>query len=269
MEKIKHKNKIKIKKKTNNNNKKTLNGVNNKFNSYEFNRYLESLSESIEEKISEISGFTTFKIKDTNKEFDKFLNKNAFDSFEDNTKYKIPNIQGLYCDEHQLGKDINNKDDYIFRTNRLIEVMNINRNEFNNEPLNEPNDESNIQNDNIELELNIDENEIPNQPTINDEEIRNKLEYILNYWRNNRKKIKLFIGFDTNSDNIFYRIYGKGLDKNGKIKNIEYHRYWIWHGEDWIEMNLEKSIKELYDVDALKIDDLLERIDDIINKFNV
>lgn len=265
MEKIKNKNKIK--KKTNNN-KKILNGVNNKINSNEFNNYLELLSENIKEKISEISGHITIEIKDTNKEFDKFLTQNSLNYIEDNEKCKIPNIQNLYCEEYKLGKHKNNKDDYIFRTNNLIEVKNINRNLLINEPLEEPNDNSNLQNDFNELELNIDENEILNPPTINDEEIRNKLEYIINYWRSNRKKIKLFIGFDVNSNNIFYKIYGKGLDRNGKIKSIEYYRYWIWHGEDWIEMNLEKSIKELYNVDSMEKQELLGKIDDIINKFN-
>lgn len=269
MENIKYKNKIK---KRTNNKKKILNGVNYKINSNEFNKYLESLSESIEEKISEISGHIKNKIKDTNQEFNKFLNQITLDVIEDNNISKIPNIQELYYEKNQLGKNISNKDDYISRTNKLIEVINKNSNLFINEPLEEPNDQDNIQNNNIiesnnQLELNIDENEVPTQPIINDEEIRNKLKFIINYWRDNRKKIRLFIGYDENSDNIFYKIYGKGLDRNGKIKNIEYNRYWNWH-DNWIIMNSEKSIKELYNVDSMEKQDLLGRIDDIINKFN-
>ena len=190
----------------------------------------------------------------------------------------MPNIPELYCKENKLGKDIDNIEDYSTRKKENIKITIINTNTYltPDEPLEETNDVD----INNQLDLNIDENEIPNQPIINDQEEINRLDKIVNEngdkldnivecWRKNRKKIKLFVGFENDTDNIFYRIYGKGLDKNGKIKSIEYHRYWIRHGEDWIEMNLDKSIKELYDVDSMKIDDLLERINDVINKFQI
>ena len=274
MKNIKNKNKLKGK---NNNNERKLKGAKNKNNAIEFNEYLESLTNNIEEKIYEILKSKKIKVRDTNKEFNNFLNKNNFYSFEDDILCEYPNFPEFYCKENQLGKNKNNNDDYTFRKKNKIETININLDLSYDEPLEEL-DVEDMNNENIQLELNIDENELPNPPIINDQEIRDRFEYIINhcgdkldtitnFWKKNRKKIKLFIGFAGNKDDIL-RIYGKGLDRTGKIKSIEFIRYWNRHDGDGINMNSEKSIKELYDVDSMKEDELLERIDDIINKFN-
>ena len=274
MKNIKNKNKLKGK---NNNNERKLKGAKNKNNAVEFNEYLESLTNNIEEKIYEILKSKKIKVRDTNKEFNNFLNKNNIYSFEDDILCEYPNFPEFYCKENQLGKNKNNNDDYTFRKKNKIETININLDLSYDEPLEEL-DVEDMNNENIQLELNIDENELPNPPIINDQEIRDRLEYIINhcgdkldtitnFWKKNRKKIKLFIGFAGNKDDIL-RIYGKGLDRTGKIKSIEFNRYWNRHDGDGINMNSEKSIKELYDVDSMKEEELLERIDDIINKFN-
>ena len=259
------------------------NFVNENFGNYEFipnKNFINKEHEVLTKKMKEKQIFTItnikIKVKEPEKEFNAFLNEIPSHSFDDNIISEIPNIPEFCCKENKLGKHKNNIEDYLIRKNKNIETININTYLTPDEPFEEINDED----INNELDLNIEENEIPNQPIINDQEAINRLDKIVNEngdkldnivecWRKNRKKIKLFVGFENDTDNIFYRIYGKGLDKNGKIKSIEYHRYWIRHGEDWIEMNLEKSIKELYDVDSMKIDDLLERINDVINKFQI
>ena len=258
------------------------NFVNEKFSNYEFipnknyiNKEHEILSKKMKEK--EIFVITNIKInvKESNKKFNDFVNEIPPFSFEDNIISEIPDIPEFYCKENQLGKNKKNRQDYLIRKNKNIEIISMNTYLTPDEPLEEMNDED----INNQLDLNIDENETPNTPMINDQEIRTRLENIVNnygyeldkivnYWRNNKRRIKLFYGYEKDTDNIFYLIYGKDLDTNGRIKNIEYNRYWNWN-DSWIVMNSEKSIKELYEVDSMEKKEILGKIDDIIKKFQI
>ena len=132
MKNIKNKNKLKGK---NNNNERKLKGAKNKNNAIEFNEYLESLTNNIEEKIYEILKSKKIKVRDTNKEFNNFLNKNNFYSFEDDILCESPNSPEFYCKENQLGKNKNNNDDYTFRKKNKIETININLDLSYDEPL--------------------------------------------------------------------------------------------------------------------------------------
>ena len=256
------------------------------FGNYDFQQKIiltkrehEVLSKKMKEKEISVKANIEINVKEAKNEFYNFLNKTPPYTFEDNIICEIPDTPEFYCEENQLGQNKNNNEDYIFRNKKDIEPINININ-LNlsyDEPLEEPNDED-TNNENNQLGLNIDEDELPNPSIIYDLELRDRLEYIIkhsgdkldtiiNFWKNNRKRIKLFIGFDKKSDNIFYIIYGKGLDKNGKIKNIEFNRFWKWRDE-WIELRNENQIKKIFDVDSMSKDQLLNRIDDIINAFS-
>ena len=257
--------------------------VNKNFSNYEFipNKNLikqehEVLSKKMKEKEIFVITNIKIKVKEPKKEFYDFLNEIPPHCFEDNISNGVPDIPEFYCKEKKLGKKKDNRQDYINRKNKnkKIEIIPINVDLTPDEPLEEINDED----INNQLDLNIDENEIPNQPIMNDQEKIKGLEKIDNQQgneldniddnsQNNEKKIKLYFGFEKNTYNIFFMIYGKDLDDNGKITNIEYNRYWIRHGEVLDPMNVEKSIKELYNVDSMTKEELLERIDDLINKY--
>ena len=255
------------------------------FGNYDFKQKIiltkreqEVLSKKMKEREISVKANIKINVKEVKNEFYNFLNKTPPYTFEDNIICEIPDTPEFYCEENQLGQNKNNKEDYLFRKKKDIETININLNLSYDEPLEELDDEDDTNNENNKLELNIDENELPNPSIINDQEIRDRLEYIINhcgdkldtitnFWKKKRKKIKLFIGFDKKSDNIFYMIYGKGFDKNGKIKNIELKRFWKWRDE-WIELISENSINKIFDVDSMSKDQLLNRIDDIINAFS-
>ena len=149
------------------------NFVNENFGNYEFipnKNFINKEHEVLTKKLKEKQIFTItnikIKVKEPKKKFNDFLKEIPSHSFEDNIIIKMPNIPELYCKENKLGKDIDNIEDYSTRKKENIKITIINTNTYltPDEPLEETNDVD----INNQLDLNIDENEIPNQPIIND-----------------------------------------------------------------------------------------------------
>ena len=243
------------------------------FGNYKFVQKSDIFSQKMKEKETDMKANININIKESKKDFDNFVNSIPPYTFEDNIIINISDISELLLNnDDQCGKNKNNKSDYLYRKYKNIETVIINSDLAYDEPLEDQN-EDNIKEDmnidiydlNNKIALNQDENETPNQPIINDEEIREKFEYIVDYWREHRKKIKLFAGYKRNFEDI-YVIYGKGLDRNGKIKNIELNRCLKMF--DYDRTSTEKSVKELFNVDSMTKEELSNKIDDIIKIFD-
>jgi hypothetical protein len=214
-------------------------------------------------------------IKDTNSNFENFLENIKPDFLEENIICEIPDIPALFSFGNKLGKHKNNKNDYITRKERLIKdnELIINEDLDINFPLEEENTEENelIEDKNIDVirdELNVDQIVPGGLVSLNDQEeiMKRKIgiNIIIDIWKTRRKKELLFIGVDPTDKKSFLRIYGKKFDKDGKIKVIEINTY-LKILEDIFF--LELTVKEIFNVDSMSKEEILPRIGEVINKY--
>ena len=214
-------------------------------------------------------------IKDTNSNFENFLENIKPDFLEENIVCEIPDIPDLFSFGNKLGKHKNNKNDYITRKERLIKdnELIINEDLDINFPLEEENTEENelIEDKNIDVirdELNVDQIVPGGLVSLNDQEeiMKRKIgiNIIIDIWKTRRKKELLFIGVDPTDKKSFLRIYGKKFDKDGKIKVIEINTY-LKILEDIFF--LELTVKEIFNVDSMSKEEILPRIGEVINKY--
>ena len=214
-------------------------------------------------------------IKDTNSNFENFLENIKPDFLEENIICEIPDIPALFSFGNKLGKHKNNKNDYITRKERLIKdnELIINEDLDINFPLEEENTEENelIEDKNIDVirdELNVDQIVPGGLVSLNDQEeiMKRKIgiNIIIEIWKTRRKKELLFIGVDPTDKKSFLRIYGKKFDKDGKIKVIEINTY-LKILEDIFF--LELTVKEIFNVDSMSKEEILPRIGEVINKY--
>ena len=214
-------------------------------------------------------------IKDTNSNFENFLENIKPDFLEENIICEIPDIPALFSFGNKLGKHKNNKNDYITRKERLIKdnELIINEDLDINFPLEEENTEENelIEDKNIDVirdELNVDQIGPGGLVSLNDQEeiMKRKIgiNIIIDIWKTRRKKELLFIGVDPTDKKSFLRIYGKKFDKDGKIKVIEINTY-LKILEDIFF--LELTVKEIFNVDSMSKEEILPRIGEVINKY--
>ena len=214
-------------------------------------------------------------IKDTNSNFENFLENIKPDFLEENIVCEIPDIPALFSFGNKLGKHKNNKNDYITRKERLIKdnELIINEDLDINFPLEEENTEENelIEDKNIDVirdELNVDQIVPGGLVSLNDQEeiMKRKIgiNIIIDIWKTRRKKELLFIGVDPTDKKSFLRIYGKKFDKDGKIKVIEINTY-LKILEDIFF--LELTVKEIFNVDSMSKEEILPRIGEVINKY--
>ena len=217
----------------------------------------------------------TTNIKDTNSNFENFLENIKPDFLEENIICEIPDIPALFSFGNKLGKHKNNKNDYITRKERLIKdnELIINEDLDINFPLEEENTEENelIEDKNIDVirdELNVDQIVPGGLVSLNDQEeiMKRKIgiNIIIEIWKTRRKKELLFIGVDPTDKKSFLRIYGKKFDKDGKIKVIEINTY-LKILEDIFF--LELTVKEIFNVDSMSKEEILPRIGEVINKY--
>ena len=214
-------------------------------------------------------------IKDTNSNFENFLENIKPDFLEENIVCEIPDIPDLFSFGNKLGKHKNNKNDYITRKERLIKdnELIINEDLDINFPLEEENTEENelIEDKNIDVirdELNVDQIVPGGLVSLNDQEeiMKRKIgiNIIIDIWKTRRKKELLFIGVDPTDKKSFLRIYGKKFDKDGKIKIIEINNY-LKILEDIFFSEL--TVKEIFNVDSMSKEEILPRIGEVINKY--
>ena len=214
-------------------------------------------------------------IKDTNSNFENFLENIKPDFLEENIICEIPDIPALFSFGNKLGKHKNNKNDYITRKERLIKdnELIINEDLDINFPLEEENTEENelIEDKNIDIireGLNVDQIVPEGLVSLNDQEeiMKRKIgiNIIIEIWKTRRKKELIFIGVDPTDKKSFLRIYGKKFDKDGKIKVIEINTY-LKILEDIFF--LELTVKEIFNVDSMSKEEILPRIGEVINKY--
>ena len=217
----------------------------------------------------------TTNTKDTNSNFENFLENIKPDFLEENIVCEIPDIPDLFSFGNKLGKHKNNKNDYITRKERLIKdnELIINGDLEINLPLEEDNIEENelIEDKNIDVireELNVDQIVPEGLISLNDQEeiMKRKISInnIIDIWKTRRNKEIIFIGFDPNDKKSFFRIYGKEFDKDGKIKIIEINNY-LKILEDIFFSEL--TVKEIFNVDSMSKEEILPRIGEVINKY--
>ena len=214
-------------------------------------------------------------IKDTNSNFENFLENIKPDFLEENIVCEIPDIPDLFSFGNKLGKHKNNKNDYITRKERLIKdnELIINEDLDINFPLEEENTEENelIEDKNIDIireGLNVDQIVPEGLVSLNDQEeiMKRKIgiNIIIEIWKTRRKKELIFIGVDPTDKKSFLRIYGKKFDKDGKIKIIEINNY-LKILEDIFFSEL--TVKEIFNVDYMSKEEILPRIGEVINKY--
>jgi hypothetical protein len=214
-------------------------------------------------------------IKDTNSNFENFLENIKPDFLEENIVCEIPDIPDLFSFGNKLGKHKNNKNDYITRKERLIKdnELIINEDLDINFPLEEENTEENelIEDKNIDIireGLNVDQIVPEGLVSLNDQEeiMKRKIgiNIIIDIWKTRRKKELIFIGVDPTDKKSFLRIYGKKFDKDGKIKVIEINNYLKILDDIFF---FELSVKEIFNVDSMSKEEILPRIGEVINKY--
>ena len=214
------------------------------------------------------------KVKEPDSDFKNFLDTIIPDFLEENIICEIPDIPQFYGKESMLGKHKNNSSDYLRRRTELIKDNAIIISE--DLELNLPLSEINIEMDNDNnlnygkdlKELNVDENDGGSPSIINDKYIiiqrKNSINAISEIWKVRSRKEILYIGIDPYNKKNILRIYGKRFDENGKIKIIEFNMYPIKLAN---LITLEKTVKDIFNVDSLSKEDLIQRNDEIIKKF--
>ena len=238
------------------------------------NQNIETLYNKIDEIKANFLSNIIINVKETNQNFQDFLINIPSSFIEENIQCVLPNIPELYSKKNKLGLHKNNKDDYFERLKLIIDIEVIEEALEYDIPIkeakiivNDNNSDKNI--NNIQIAINKDENILENNSVKDDiNELKRKMiaiNFILEIWKENRVKQKLFVGFDRYSEDVIFRIYGKILDKERKIKVIEFNRYAI---KFQLRFKFEKSVKELFNVDSLSKEELISRIDEIINQFN-
>jgi len=239
-------------------------------NDQDQNKNIEQNNESKEMKAEVISNIM-IDIKESKKNFEYFLDTIYPDFLEENIECDIPEITELYSDENSLGFKQNNINDYNRRETELFKdkifidetlPIDIPLTEINIEEDDIINNDNNI---NHKIGINRDEYDEPSPAVGDDQQKRGAACIILDYWEKNRIKINLFTGLDKKNKHVIIRIYGKKFDINRKLKLIEFNSY---STKFLMKITLEKTVKELFDVDSMSKEDLIMRIDDIINKFN-
>ena len=221
--------------------------------------------------------------KETNEEFNKFLDSTYCEFLEENDVYDLPENDDFYSKDNKLGHHKNNKNDYsrrrtlIFKEDLLIIEKNL---EFDS-PLQIANLENNNKNDiNIQPVLNIDQNANEILPILLDlNQTINKIKaikIIIDIYRS-KARDKIYFGFELNRNNKnnsneinvrnIYKIYGKNFvyeNNIKKIKTIEYNNYSV---KFKVFLTKTKSIKELFKIESMTKEEILQKIEDIINKF--
>ena len=78
-----------------------------------------------------------------------------------------------------------------------------------------------------------------------------------------RKEI-LFRGYNPDNNKDILIIFGKRFNKEGKFKIIEYHSFNARFG---LNIDFEKTVKELFNLDYISIEEISPRINEVIKKF--
>ena len=221
--------------------------------------------------------------KDTNEEFNKFLDSTYCEFLEENDVYDLPENNEFYSKENKLGHNKNNKNDYSRRRTLIFkeDLLIIEKNLELDCPLQIANLENNNKNDiNIQPALNIDQNANQILPILLDlnqtKNMINAIKIIIDIYRS-KAKDKIYFGFDVNRKNNnnsneinvrnIYKIYGKNFvyeNKQKKIKTLEYNNYSV---KFKVFLTKTKSIKELFNIESMTKEEILQKIEDIINKF--
>ena len=238
------------------------------------NQNIETICNKIDEIKANFLSNIIINVKETNKNFNDFLDNISTSFLEEDINSELPNIPEIYSKKNKLGLHKNNKDDYFERLKLIIDIEVIEEELEYDIPIketkiiiNDNNSDKNI--NNIQIAINKDENILENNFVKDDiNEIKIKMYYInkiLEIWKENRVKQKLYVGLEKNSKDVIFRIYGKIFDKERKIKVLEFNRISMKFD---LRIKLEKSVKELFNVDSLSKEELISRIDEAINQFN-
>lgn len=239
------------------------------------NQNIETICNKIDEIKANLLSNIIINVKETNKNFNDFLDIIPTSFLEEDINSELPNIPDIYSKKNKLGFHKNNKDDYFERLKLIIDIEVIEEELEYDVPIketkiviNDNNSDKNI--NNIQIAINKDENIMENnsvQDDINEIKIKMRnINIILEIWKENRVKQKLYVGFEKNSKDVFFRIYGKIFDKERKMKVLEFNRISMKFG---LGIKLDKSVKELFNVDSLSKEELIPRIDEAINQFNI
>lgn len=237
------------------------------------NKKQEIISEQIPEIKSNIISNILLKTKETNSDFNNFLDSISPDFLDENITCELPNIPELYIEKRQLGFERNNQNDYLRRKAELIkdnEII-ISEDLELDKPITEPNIEMNNDKNinNIQAGLNIDEL-TRNIPTRDDQiVIQNKIKAMNNIVEICQPKLRkeiIFIGYDQDNKKDILRIFGKKFDKEGKMKVIEYNSFNIKFN---FGVSIEKTVKELFGLDSISKAEIKDKINEIINKFKI
>ena len=236
------------------------------------NKKDENIAEKIPEIKADIISNIIVNIKETNASFNDFLDTVKPVFLEENIICELPDIPELYIAKKQIGIKTNNKNDY---SRRKVELIKDNEKEINenlelDKEITEPNIE--IQND-----KNLDYNPIKirnaelimtNLPTPDDQtEIENQLiamNNIVDICLPKLRKEILFRGYNPDNNKDILIIFGKRFNKEGKFKIIEYHSFNARFG---LNIDFEKTVKELFNLDYISIEEISPRINEVIKKF--
>lgn len=236
------------------------------------NKKEENIAEKISEIKADIISNIIVNIKETNASFNDFLDTVKLDFLEENIICELPDIPELYTAKKQIGIKTNNKNDYSRRKAELIKdnEKEINENLEIDIEITEPNIE--IQNDkNLDynpIKIRNEELIMTNLPTPDDQtEIENQLiamNNIVDICLPKLRKEILFRGYNPDNNKDILIIFGKRFNKEGKFKIIEYHSFNARFG---LNIDFEKTVKELFNLDYISIEEISPRINEVIKKF--
>ena len=258
------------------------NFVETNFKNYNYGKEAEEIKEikkndiivdKLKEIKSEIETNILINIKEPNEQFNNFLESINHEYLEEDILLEIPDIPEFYEKNIKLGKNKNNKSDFIRRRLEILkeDVYIDDRDLDIDEPIlynfneNDENPDINIMSDNIR----IDEPAIPNF-TITDDvlkilEMINAKQTIVDIYRKKMKE-KIYIGLV--GKNII-RIIGKNLilrDNHRLITNIEFISY---STRFQLTIQKTKSIQELFKVDCMTKEEIIQKVPEIIKEFNI
>ena len=197
------------------------------------NQNIETICNKIDEIKANFLSNIIINVKETNKNFNDFLDNISTSFLEEDINSELPNIPEIYSKKNKLGLHKNNEDDYFERLKLIIDIEVIEEELEYDIPIketkiiiNDNNSDKNI--NNIQIAINKDENILENNFVKDDiNEIKIKMYYInkiLEIWKENRVKQKLYVGLEKNSKDVIFRIYGKIFDKERKRKVLEFNR---------------------------------------------
>ena len=214
------------------------------------------------------------KVKESKSVFQNFLGGITSDFLDENIICEIPDIPRIYGEESTLGKNKNNSKDYLRRRAELIKdnILLLSEELEPNLPLSEINleldNDNNINYGQDLKELNTDENDGGSPSIVNDKYLiiqrRSAVNTIIEICKVRLNKVILYIGLDPINKIDILRIFGKIFDENGKIKIIEFNKYSIKYTETF---TLEKKVKDIFNIDSMSREEIIQRIDEVIKKF--